>query len=145
MTPVDVVLRFVRAINAKDVERLATLMTDDHRFVDSLGAQVAGARKMREAWTAYLRMVPDYRIDVRETYCNGEVIVLLGAACGTYTSDGTLRPENAWETPAAWRAVVSGDKVAEWHVYADNEPIRQRIAAHSAQQADPADRPTAGR
>jgi ketosteroid isomerase-like protein len=145
MTPVDVALQFVEAINAKDLQGIAILVTDDHRFVDSLGAVVVGAEKMREGWEVYFQLVPDYRVEVRETHCNGQVVVLLGAARGTYTPDGTLRAENAWETPGAWRALVRGDRVAEWQVYADNEPIRRRMAAHSAQQADAADRPSAGR
>jgi ketosteroid isomerase-like protein len=145
MTPIDIVLRFVAAINAKDVERVVGMMTDDHRFVDSLGSEVVGAEKMRQGWETYLRMVPDYEIEVCETCGRGEVVVLLGTARGTYTSDGTLHPKNAWKTPAAWRAVVRGARVAEWRVYADNEPIRQRMAADSAQPADAADRPSAGR
>jgi len=139
MTPIDVVLRFVAAINAKDVERLVAMMTDDHRFVDSLGSEVVGAEKMRQGWQAYFRMVPDYEVEVCETFGQGDVVVLLGTARGTYTSDGILRSENAWNTPGAWRAVVTGTRVAEWRVYGDNEPIRQRMAADSAQQQHPAD------
>lgn len=145
MAPVDVTLRFVAAINAHDVAGIAALMTDNHRFIDSLGAVVSGKAKMREAWQVYLTMVPDYQIDVRWTCYNREVVVILGAARGTYAPDGRLRAENRWETPAAWRAVVSGDRVAGWQVYADNEPVRRKIAAHSAQQANTVDRPSAGR
>jgi hypothetical protein len=36
-----------------------------------------------------------------------------------------LRPENHWTTPAAWRASIRDGLIAEWRVYADNEPIRQ--------------------
>jgi limonene-1,2-epoxide hydrolase len=53
------------------------------------------------------------------------VVVMLGKARGTYSTDGTLKAENRWETPAAWRAVVEGGLVAEWRVYADNEPMRE--------------------
>jgi hypothetical protein len=52
---------------------------------------------------------------------------MLGVVEGTYTSDGKLKPENHWKTPAALRAFIEDGKVAEWRVYADNEPIRQRI------------------
>lgn len=133
MAPLDVVLRFVAAVNFHDLAGIAALMTDDHRFVDSLGAVVGGAAQMREGWQAYFQMVPDYHIDVRESFFNGAVVVLLGTAWGTYAPDGPRSSENQWETPAAWRAVVRGDRVAEWQVYADNEPIRQRFAAKSAQ------------
>jgi hypothetical protein len=84
------------------------------------------------------------------------VVVMLGRARGTYCPDsdslprspnardlhptdedlsvGTpdlghpeLKIENRWETPAAWRAVVEGVLVAEWRVYTDNEPMRERM------------------
>jgi ketosteroid isomerase-like protein len=127
MTATEVVLRFVDRINAGDVEGLAALMTDDHRFIDSLGAEAVGRERMRRGWEEYLRMVPDYRLEVREAFQQGPVVVLLGVARGTYARDGTLRAEDAWETPSAWRAVVRGGRVAEWQVYADNEPLRQKM------------------
>jgi uncharacterized protein (TIGR02246 family) len=118
---------FVRAINRQDVEALAELMTAEHRFIDSLGTAVEGREAMRVAWTAYFRMVPDYAIAVEETLCDGPVVVMLGMARGTYSPDGKLRKENQWETPAALRAFIEDGKVAEWRVYADNEPIRQKL------------------
>ncbi len=48
MTPQEVAQQFVIAINAHDVECLATLMTSDHRFIDSLGTVVEGRDAMRE-------------------------------------------------------------------------------------------------
>ncbi|NIN72607.1 MAG: hypothetical protein GTO46_11940 [Gemmatimonadetes bacterium] len=85
---------------------------------------------MREGWRGYCAMVPDYRIDVEETIVSGDVIVLLGTASGTCAVDGELELENRWETPAAWKAVVRGDRVAEWRVWADLEPIRAVIRKH---------------
>ena len=87
---------------------------------------------MKEGWRRYFKMTPDYRIDITESLCDGEVVVLLGVARGTYTSDGTLDPENEWRTPAALRARINGGQVAEWRVYADNEPIRRCMAKESA-------------
>jgi uncharacterized protein (TIGR02246 family) len=122
----EVVARaFVEAINRQDVEGLAGLMTPGHRFVDSLGNVVEGREKMRAGWAGYFRMVPDYSIVVEETFWDGPVVVMLGKARGTYSTDGELKAENRWETPAAWRAVVEGGLVAEWRVYADNEPMRK--------------------
>jgi hypothetical protein len=72
-------------------------------------------------------MVPDYKIEVEEVFGSGHIVVLLGKASGTYSSDGNLKTGNHWEVPAAWRAEVAGDKIRQWQVYADNEPIRQII------------------
>ncbi len=82
---------FVRAINRHDVDGIAELMTDEHRFVDSLGATVTGRATVRAAWAGYFRMVPDYEIAIEETYCNTPVVVMLGIAQGTYAADGQLR------------------------------------------------------
>jgi uncharacterized protein (TIGR02246 family) len=116
---------FVRAINRQDVEALAELMTEGHRFIDSLGTVVVGRETMRAGGPGYFRMVPDYSIAVEETFCDGPVVVMLGVAQGTYAPDGQLREENRWKTPAAFRAFVEDGKVAEWRVYADNEPMRR--------------------
>jgi hypothetical protein len=70
-------------------------------------------------------MIPDYSIAVDETYSDGPVVIMLGHARGTYSTNGELKPENRWETPLAIRAFVEDGLVAEWRVYADNEPIRQ--------------------
>jgi ketosteroid isomerase-like protein len=119
---------FVRAINRQSVDALAELMTADHRFIDSLGNQVEGREKMRAGWAGYFRMVPDYTIAIEESYCDGPVVVMLGMARGTYSSDGALKEENPWQTPTVFRAFIEGDKVAEWRVYCDNEPVRQKMA-----------------
>jgi ketosteroid isomerase-like protein len=116
---------FVRAINRQDVEGLVALMAPEHRFVDSLGNVVEGREKMRAGWTTYFRMVPDYSIAIDETFHDGPVVLMLGAAEGTYAPNGELKVENRWKTPAAIRAQVEDGLVTEWRVYADNEPIRR--------------------
>jgi len=132
MSALEVALRFTERINAHDIPGLAALLAPDHRFVDSLGGESVGRETLREGWRQYFRMVPDYRVDVARTFADGSDVVLLGAARGTYTADGSLDPENAWTTPAAWRARIRDELVAEWQVYADNEPMRRCIARASA-------------
>ena len=119
---------FVRAINRQDVDALAELMTAEHKFIDSLGNVAEGREKMRSGWAAYFKMVPDYTVAIEETLCDGPVVVMMGVGQGTYSADGRLKPENHWTTPIALRAFIEDGKVAEWRVYSDNEPIRQRMA-----------------
>jgi ketosteroid isomerase-like protein len=119
---------FVRAINRQDVERMAELMSPAHRFIDSLGKVIEGREKMREGWAAYFRMVPDYSIAIEEFYPSDPVVLMLGMASGTFSRDGGLNPENRWQTPVAIRVLVEEGLVAEWRVYADNEPIRKLMA-----------------
>lgn len=119
---------FVRAINRQDSEQVAALMSPTHRFIDSLGKVIEGRDKMREGWAAYFRMVPDYSVAIEEIYPSDPVVILIGVAQGTYSRDGKLNPENRWQTPVAIRALVEDGLVAEWRVYADNEPIRKVMA-----------------
>jgi uncharacterized protein (TIGR02246 family) len=127
-SPESVAQAFVRAINRHDPDVLAELMTEDHSFIDTLGNTVRGRDKMRAGWGDYFRMVPDYSIAVEETYGAGPVVVLLGMAQGTYAPGCRLKDESRWQTPAAIRAFIEDGKVAEWRVYADNEPIRRLMA-----------------
>lgn len=122
---IAVATAFVRAISRQDADTLAELMAVDHRFIDSLGNVVEGREKMHAGWLGYFRMVPDYALAIEETYAEGPVVLLLGVAQGTYTADGTLKPENRWQAPVAIRAFVEEGKLAEWRIYADNEPIRK--------------------
>jgi ketosteroid isomerase-like protein len=123
--PIEIVQLFIDRINAQDADGLAALMTESHRFIDSLGNIVTGRESMRVGWAAYFSMVPDYRIEAKEWFCEGKTVVLLGSTGGTFTSDGTLSLDNQWKTPVAIRALAKEDKVAEWQVFADNEPIRK--------------------
>jgi ketosteroid isomerase-like protein len=119
---------FVRAINRQDVDALAELMSEQTRFIDSMGTLFEGRETMHRGWNKYFQMVPDYTVAVEETFCDGPVVVMLGMAQGTYTPHGQLKAENNWTTPTAFRAFIAEGKVVEWRVYCDNEPIRQRLA-----------------
>ena len=132
MTPQKVAERFVTTINAHDVECLATLMTSDHRFIDSLGAVVEGRDSMRDGWKFYFTMVPDYHLEINRCFSAEtakDEMMLVGIASGSYWSDGVKRPNSGWSTPVALRAVVRDGQIAEWQVYADNEPIRHQMRA----------------
>ena len=124
--------RLVENINAHDVDAIAALLTSDHRFVDSLGNVTQGREVLRVGWRQYFRMVPDYQIEVERALADGPHVVLLGLARGTYTRDGALHAQNAWSTPVALRALIHEGLIAEWQVFADNEPMRERMASASA-------------
>jgi len=128
--PSRIVADFIERINKHDVEGLTGLMSADHLFIDSLGSSLRGREAMRRAWIAYFHMIPDYSIESREVIRNGDTVGVFGIARGTFSSDGTLDPKNQWEMPAAWRAVVKEGQIAEWQVYADNEPVRRIMATY---------------
>ena len=125
MTIQKIAEKFIAAINRQDVTAIYELMTEDHCFIDSEEQIFDGRERMKVGWADYFKIVPDYRIEVSETFISGDTVVFLGRGFGTYTSDGNLKPENHWQTPAAWKAVITGEKVRLWQVFADNEPIRK--------------------
>lgn len=127
MSVEDVVNKFVAAINQEDVGAIARLMSEDHIFIDSGGGVYDDVNQMIQGWPGYFKMFPDYKVEITETYVSGDTVVLLGTASGTYTSDGTLRSENHWEIPAAWKAVVAGEKIKLWQVIADNSIVAEIV------------------
>ncbi len=128
----EIAQRFVEAINAHDTDGLTKLMSSNHVFVDSLGNRFP-ASAMRSGWQEYFTMVPDYWIKIDQIVSEGNAIILFGSAGGTFVpKGGTMKPENKWETPAVWRALVKDGRVAEWRVYCDNEPIREKMRAAAA-------------
>lgn len=129
--PLDVALQFVGYINGHNIGGLTALMTEDHRFIDSLGAEIKGRSAMRSAWIGYFVMIPDYTISIQETFVRDDIVIILGKARGTYSVDGKLLQENRWEFPLALRAVVQDGKLSEWRVYADNEPVRTIMKRYS--------------
>jgi SnoaL-like domain len=127
MTDSKIALRFVEEINAHKVDGLVGLMTTDHVFIDSLGNKVSRP-EIETGWKQYFEMVPDYWIQIERTFSEKDTSILLGKAGGTFVPNGEkMRAENKWETPGVWLAEIRNEKVSEWRVYCDNEPIREKM------------------
>jgi uncharacterized protein (TIGR02246 family) len=123
--PIEVVLAFMEKINARDVDALCALMTEDHLFIDALGARIKGRENMRAAWKIYYSVIPDYIVSHEEILQKDNLVAVFGTARGTLALEGKIEKKNAWEIPASWMAVVREGKIAEWRVYADNQPVRK--------------------
>jgi len=115
----DTVRAFINAINNHDVEAIASLMTDDHVFVDAHGNEARGKETMRKGWIGYFDMFPDYKIKINETFINGDKLALFGFAEGTF--QGQNPEKNHWLLPASWFAIVENGKIKHWQVYCDTK------------------------
>lgn len=104
----DVVVAFNEAINAHDLEGLCSLMSSDHRFVDSAGGTVVGKDSCRVAWASFFESFPDYRnvFDSITVVAPGQVVVNGRSECNFEPLHG----------PARWHATVAGDSIVEWRV-----------------------------
>jgi ketosteroid isomerase-like protein len=112
---------FIAAINRHDVAALASLMTQDHIFIDSLGNRVSGAAPMEAGWRGYFAMCPNYRIRTDQHISRDSIVLAAGEAGRTINGA-------EWKTPAAWKAVIREDMVAKWQVFADNKPAYEILA-----------------
>jgi len=115
----QIVCAFVDAINEHNVDRICSLMTDDHKFIDSHGNEVVGKEKMRMGWIGYFQLFPDYKVKVTDLFVKGDTMAAFGFASGSF--HGPSQEENYWRLPASWRAVVKNGKISLWEVYADTK------------------------
>lgn len=114
-------LSFVDAINAHDVEKIYSLMTDDHLFIDTYASEVHGKEDMRKSWIGYFEWFPDYLIDVTDVLVDGNKVAIFGFASGTYRGEKTADNRYYYRLPAAWKVVVEEGKVKLWQVFADSK------------------------
>ena len=124
----QILLEFVEAINNHNTEKIAGLLLEDHVFIDSLGIETRGKDTMERAWVKYFEMFPDYKIDVKELLNEANRWYMFGFASGTY---GGENPQNFWLLPAAWKAVIDGDKIKLWQVYSDTKILFDIIGENS--------------
>ena len=136
--PLEVAMEFIKRINGGDINALCDLMTENHIFQDALGKRFMGRETMRQGWTNYLKIVADYQVHADEFFQTDERVAIFGTASGSYVGphgpatksgngspvlhaasssvDSALGPNGFWEVPAAWRAVVQDQKIAEWRI-----------------------------
>lgn len=122
-------LSFVENINRHDIDGLCKLMTDDHRFIDSVGIIISGKKEMKKAWQTYFKWFPDYNITIFNTLVTDDSVAFFGIAKGTFDSRFT-KDGNKFEIPASWRAKVKDKKITEWQTVADNEIVRDILTRH---------------
>ena len=117
-TAEDVVLAFIQAINAGDLDALRKLMSEDHTFTDALGNSVSGAEKMYSGWQHFLYAYPEYKITIVRSFAKDEEVALFGAAEGRWRVGERVLPQT-WRVAAAWLAKVQAGKVERWSVFCD--------------------------
>jgi ketosteroid isomerase-like protein len=116
---IRIVQSFNNAINEGNVELLSSLMAEDHTFVDATGTAHSGVIEMTKGWKDFFRMFPDYKNNFENILQDGNLVVALGTASGTYNGNRGFIPENRIKWTAAWKAIVENDKIKVWQVYAD--------------------------
>ena len=115
------ILEFIEFINKHDIEGMASLMSDDHAFIDAHNNTYSGKDKMKASWQLYFEWFPDYTIEVSDIIQGGQCTAVLGFANGTYRNMQNPERSNYFHLPSAWKVVVENDKIKLWQVYADTK------------------------
>ncbi|HEY5854363.1 MAG TPA: nuclear transport factor 2 family protein [Aldersonia sp.] len=123
LPPVAAVVGFVDAINRGDVERLCSLMTEDHRLQVLDEAPLAGRAANREAWIGYTTAYPDYVIYPSRIVDHGAEVFVLGTTTGSHLG---LADEEERTLGVIWRAVVRDGALSVWQVIEDSPDARAR-------------------
>jgi ketosteroid isomerase-like protein len=113
--PKLVVLQFNECINKRDIDGLASIMTEDHTFIDSSNEVHTGKEMMVPGWKDFFRSYPDYRNHFSVVESRQDLVLVIGhSTCSYEPLDG----------PALWTAKIENDLVQEWRVYLDTEENR---------------------
>jgi ketosteroid isomerase-like protein len=115
----SIVVRFNDRINARDIDGLAGLMSDDHAFIDSAEGRVVGKPDCVAAWRGFFAAYPDYRNIFDAIDARPDLVVVTGRSV---CADARLAG------PAIWAAKVRGGRVTEWRVYEDTPDTRALLA-----------------
>jgi ketosteroid isomerase-like protein len=123
-----IVEAFVAAVNSGRAEKIVGAMDPEAVFIDSLGNRIEGKAALLDGWRSYLRLFPDYRVEIEAIFVDDRAAMLHGWAGATLHRDGRAVEGGSWRIPAAWRAATDARRVTLWQVFADNSPVQALLA-----------------
>jgi ketosteroid isomerase-like protein len=121
MPLVAAVVSFIDGINRGDVDRLATLMADEHRLRVFDESPVEGKTANIEAWTGYMASFPEYVIYPHQVVTRNADVIVLGHTTGSHLG---LSEEEESTLTVLWRASVADGRLTLWQLIADT-PTRR--------------------
>jgi len=116
--PISIVHAFNNCINNQDIDGLATLMSEDHIFIDRDGSSHGPKSHMVAGWKQFFEMFPLYKNTFDEIKASENRVYVLGFA---YWS------EKEPYDPVIWTAKIENNLIAEWRVYEDTGENRKKF------------------
>jgi ketosteroid isomerase-like protein len=109
----QIALQFNEYINNRNIDGLATLMTDDHAFIDTANVEFRGKKRALEAWRGFFEAFPEYKNIFEQVLIKDDRVIMIGHS---------VCPSNeALDGPAIWTAKIKDGQVSKWRVY-ENTP-----------------------
>jgi ketosteroid isomerase-like protein len=121
-TPTAVATEFNDHVNEANLRALASLMSEDHRFIDSLGNMVSGKPACIAAWNRFFQAFPGYRNTFERFHEVGHTVLITGFShCPNHLE---------LTAPAIWTATVIADRLTEWRVFEDTAVNRMALGIY---------------
>ncbi len=127
MTVKETVRNFGEAVNAHDISHITALLTNDHIFIDATGKEVNGKGNTTTGWGDLFKSFPDYHIEMKEIFANGDTVAAFGFVEGSYKGV----KENHCRIPTSWKAIVQGQQIKLLQVYGDTKLHSDIIAKNN--------------
>ncbi|WP_374406097.1 nuclear transport factor 2 family protein [Pelagerythrobacter sp.] len=116
--PIRVVQRYLAAMNARDADKVESLLADDIRFVDSRGEWIDGRENVATATRRFFDLEANYAMhDMQIVMHDGDVLLK-----GTASAD-----EERLTHDTLWRARTRKNKIVHWQSYGEDSPALARI------------------
>lgn len=118
----SIILKFIDSINRHDCARIASLISEDHEFIDAKNQILSRKKLVVLSWKKFFEMFPDYRIVVTELRELVSTVEVFGMATGTFNGTG-----KRFILFAEWKAVLKKNKIKIWQVNCDSTLIEETM------------------
>lgn len=116
--PIRVVRRYLAAMNARDAERVESLLDERIRFVDSRGEWIEGRENVATATRRFFELEPNYNMHDMQIVMHDGDVLLKGRASAS---------EERLTHDTLWRARTRRGKLLHWQSYGEDSLALARI------------------
>ena len=121
MNSIEIITKFVDAINTKNLSEIDNLSHENFKLIDAHKNEISGKTIIIASWKKYFELFPNYHISISEILENSTINVILGEASAGYFSHKFNKIINNWNIPIAIKAIVYNKQIIEWQIFADTK------------------------
>lgn len=124
------VARFLDGLARRDIDAAMEFVADDvDVIVYPLAVRDQGTRALRSVLEDLVTAFPDLRVSTKRVIVTGDVVTVEVKLGGTQSADyaGAVHQEKHVDLDHAWRFAISGDCIAEVHVYWCRQQLLRRL------------------
>ncbi len=126
--------RFFELWNARNVDQVGGLVTDDHVNHDPANpGDIIGVDGIKQLMSAYLAAFPDLKFEISRIFAEGDLVCTQWAASGTHSGDLMGIPATHKEVRSTGISIsrIAGGKIAESWVERDALGMMQQLGVVS--------------